>query len=577
MDKKHKDLLRTNRSYLVEQISDLHGILDDLTESNIINENMRQEIESKDTKDNRTREFFNILPKRGPKAFDLFCHSLVKRHHGHVAVHLDPFYATLIPEDQKTYSLRNEKAGGDVKANDKEFDKGFKNKNKQMGKTAKEDEKTNYSQPLSVPVPGLSPKDPFKSKENYPSSKIKGTSQGTGATGESVIKSSEPGKSPGKGVMNKPSAKIKPLPPDKDLNVENPESLLPESLPDPNYAKDEVFEKEEEDDGADLPETAVDWPTGPKLDLGPFSTIFKVTTQAQAQAVTYRNAYPMTGKRKCLVISNQHFAERYKIRSGGDNDRYRFQNVMKELNFEYNLTANVKKEGLLAWLVAEREKITEDTCVFMLVIMSYGSKGDILCVDGDMISLQEIVDMFSSKNCKALQGKPKIVLVQAGGIILADSSETQMDVSSQTKQMTSRLSRLSLGSCSSFSLTNLGYDDENDCKGKSDDTSSEGASFSDPVEEENEPPSCAEGGVDVNDNSDFVVAVATSADDDNPAFCSLFILALSYILCKYSYTDHFLTILKKVNRLKLDKTTEERVEICQYKDALTKKLFLQPL
>ncbi|WAR14036.1 CASP2-like protein [Mya arenaria] len=405
MDKKHKDLLRTNRSYLVEQISDLH-----------------------DTKDNRTREFFNILPKRGPKAFDLFCHSLVKRHHGHVAVHLDPFYATLIPEDQKTYSLRNEKAGGDVKANDKEFDKGFKNKNKQMGKTAKEDEKTNYSQPLSVPVPGLSPKDPFKSKENYPSSKIKGTSQGTGATGESVIKSSEPGKSPGKGVMNKPSAKIKPLPPDKDLNVENPESLLPESLPDPNYAKDEVFEKEEEDDGADLPETAVDWPTGPKLDLGPFSTIFK--------------AYPMTGKRKCLVISNQHFAERYKIRSGGDNDRYRFQNVMKELNFEYNLTANVKKEGLLAWLVAEREKITEDTCVFMLVIMSYGSKGDILCVDGDMISLQEIVDMFSSKNCKALQGKPKIVLV---------------------------------------------------------------------------------------------------------------------------------------NRLKLDKTTEERVEICQYKDALTKKLFLQPL
>ncbi|WAR14018.1 hypothetical protein MAR_004123 [Mya arenaria] len=351
MDKKHKDILRTNRSYLVEQISDLH-----------------------DTKDNKTREFLNILPKRGPRAFDWFCRSLVKRHHGHVAVHLDPFYATLIlPEDQKTYSLRNEKAGGDVKTNDKEFDKGFKNKNKQMGKTAKEDEKTIYTRPLSVPVPGLSPKDPIKSKENYPSSKIKGTSQGTGATGESVIKSSEPGKSPGKGVMNKPSAKIKPLPPDKDLNVENPESLLPESLPDPNYAKDEVFEKEEEDDGADLPETAVDWPTGPKLDLGPFSTIFK---------------------------------------------------------------------GLLAWLVAEREKITEDTCVFMLVIMSYGSKGDILCVDGDMISLQEIVDMFSSKNCKALQGKPKIVLV---------------------------------------------------------------------------------------------------------------------------------------NRLKLDKTTEERVEICQYKDALTKNLFLQPL
>lgn len=50
-----------------------------------------------------------------------------------------------------------------------------------------------------------------------------------------------------------------------------------------------------------------------------------------------------------------------------------------------------------------------------LVVLSYGGKGTVMCEDGGMVELQEIVDMFSKKNCPAQDGNPKLVLIQACG------------------------------------------------------------------------------------------------------------------------------------------------------------------
>jgi len=52
----------------------------------------------------------------------------------------------------------------------------------------------------------------------------------------------------------------------------------------------------------------------------------------------------------------------------------------------------------------------------VLVMLSYGGKGTVMCADDEMVTLQEIVNSFSQ--CPALNGKPKLVLIQACGAIL---------------------------------------------------------------------------------------------------------------------------------------------------------------
>ena len=52
----------------------------------------------------------------------------------------------------------------------------------------------------------------------------------------------------------------------------------------------------------------------------------------------------------------------------------------------------------------------------VLVMLSYGGKGTVMCADDEMVTLQEIVNSFSQ--CPALNRKPKLVLIQACGAIL---------------------------------------------------------------------------------------------------------------------------------------------------------------
>lgn len=62
-----------------------------------------------------------------------------------------------------------------------------------------------------------------------------------------------------------------------------------------------------------------------------------------------------------------------------------------------------------------RKRLTDNVCASALVVLSYGGKGTVMCEDGQMVTLQEIVDVFSKKNCPAQDGKPKLVLIHACG------------------------------------------------------------------------------------------------------------------------------------------------------------------
>jgi len=51
--------------------------------------------------------------------------------------------------------------------------------------------------------------------------------------------------------------------------------------------------------------------------------------------------------------------------------------------------------------------------MFVMFVLSHGVDGHVYALNGEKISIQEIVNFFEGDNCKALRGKPKLFFVQA--------------------------------------------------------------------------------------------------------------------------------------------------------------------
>ena len=63
---------------------------------------------------------------------------------------------------------------------------------------------------------------------------------------------------------------------------------------------------------------------------------------------------------------------------------------------------------------AERKRAEhKDADSFILAIFSHGTKGKIYGADGNTIKIKTIKTCFDGKNCPALHGKPKLLIIQA--------------------------------------------------------------------------------------------------------------------------------------------------------------------
>ncbi|XP_067669968.1 uncharacterized protein [Haliotis asinina] len=77
METCHQEILRKNCSGLVQAIQRIEEVVDKLMEFNVLTIFMRAEImEKPQTSFDRFRELLNILPRRGPQAYNLFCRAL---------------------------------------------------------------------------------------------------------------------------------------------------------------------------------------------------------------------------------------------------------------------------------------------------------------------------------------------------------------------------------------------------------------------------------------------------------------------------------------------------------------------
>lgn len=77
MSDHHRAVLRRNRVFLLKNVMINDLLFDHLQEDNIITEDMREYIFNNTTTRRRIGELLDIIPKRGPKAYECFIKALV--------------------------------------------------------------------------------------------------------------------------------------------------------------------------------------------------------------------------------------------------------------------------------------------------------------------------------------------------------------------------------------------------------------------------------------------------------------------------------------------------------------------
>lgn len=514
MEEFHRKILRENRSYLVHEIDDVEGINDILLEKGILTIGMNQDILAEKTEIARARKLLDTLPRRGQHAFDIFCNVLIKTNQRHIAERLNPELrnarVTAVPAEPVTSTNKtgvNNQPASSQRAGNKEKQNNAK-----------------YPQPVQLPFRNNNSKGSNISGSNLPNPVYP-----TGAFGTKA--------------GSQPST-----PNDEEIRITTSRQESWEATRNVFLDK-EVLEN--------FPKPVADWPY--KLDMTLNSKVFELkycTPLEVKQQLSDPNTYEMPGDkvRRALIISNRNFEdEKYEDRKLADMDSFRVQQVLKKMDFKIETVTNVGKQELMQCLTKEREDEGSELCVFVLVILSYGGLGTILCTDGEFVPIQDILEVFSAKNCPQMVGIPKLVLLQACGTILKNFHE-EFQSKEGDENVTTGMEGLNLGATG-------GGKTVTDTKGRLHSSASESSLSDLPA---------------IVPEEDMLVAMAKTADVNHAQYSSLFLLGLSYVISNYAKTDHFITLLNAVNRLKKSEDSDDTVTLCDYKASLTKKLYLLP-
>jgi hypothetical protein len=100
---------------------------------------------------------------------------------------------------------------------------------------------------------------------------------------------------------------------------------------------------------------------------------------------------------KCVIINNVT-----KILS---KESLRFKNIFEQLFFDVILHENLSASQMETEL-KNISKIAKDSLIVMII--SHGHDEKVIGFDGNDLSIADIVDIFSEKNCSGLKRKPKL-------------------------------------------------------------------------------------------------------------------------------------------------------------------------
>lgn len=126
----------------------------------------------------------------------------------------------------------------------------------------------------------------------------------------------------------------------------------------------------------------------------------------------------MTAKPRgvALIINNKKFHALLSLptRHGSEKDVEKLQVLFNDLNFNVQTEQDLSKNQLWKTLKEVASADHSEYDCFVLCLMSHGKERNrILCSGGGIVKIEEVLDMFTSVNCKTLEGKPKVVFIQA--------------------------------------------------------------------------------------------------------------------------------------------------------------------
>jgi len=131
-----------------------------------------------------------------------------------------------------------------------------------------------------------------------------------------------------------------------------------------------------------------------------------------ADKYVYPMSKPLRGR--TIIINNEWYGHKDHMRSGSAIDRENLENLFSQLYFQTEAWESLTSKEIKRSL--ERERQSEDhrnAQAFVLVVLSHGEKGHVVCSDGKKISIEYITSCFDGNRCPDLRGKPKLFIIQA--------------------------------------------------------------------------------------------------------------------------------------------------------------------
>ncbi|NXR03613.1 CASP1 protein, partial [Sagittarius serpentarius] len=144
-----------------------------------------------------------------------------------------------------------------------------------------------------------------------------------------------------------------------------------------------------------------------------------------------------TRTRRALLICNIEF-EHLSRRDGAEVDVDRMTKLLEGLGYMVDIHSNLTSQGMATVMkdFADRKEHWTSDSTF-LVFMSHGVRAGLCGTKSrdettDILSLDTIYEKFNNKHCRALLGKPKLVIIQScrggkvGSVMVSDSADPAM-------------------------------------------------------------------------------------------------------------------------------------------------------
>ena len=266
--------------------------------------------------------------------------------------------------------------------------------------------------------------------------------------------------------------------------------------------------------------------------------------------------YPMESipQGYCLIVNIAHFLQ-HDDRPGSDVDAVKLHSLFEDvLNFVVTRVDDPTLPQLQQALTKFFQMDHSAYDAFFIIILSHGDPGDVIYTsDSQSIKISEISDHFTASNCPTLANKPKVFIVQA----CRGSEQNKPVIVSQVSNLDTTQSHEVLHDLS----------DELD----SDKVSHDGGGGSSSDAKTNQT---------IPDKKDFYYAFATIDDHealrhrrDGSWFINEFVVAVKQFAHKYGHVYLQELMLKVTERLS-KYNHEKRMQVCEVKSSITKKILL---